>query len=451
MSKTVDMTHGRLGKKILFFALPLALTGILQQLFNAADSIVVGRFANKAAMAAVGSNSSIISLIVNLFVGVSLGANVVIARFTGQKDEDATSRGVHTAVLVSVLFGLLAAGIGEAIAGPLLHSMDVPAEVYPMAEAYLRIYLAGMPVIMLYNFESAIFRSQGNTRTPLICLVIAGVLNVFLNLFFVIVLHMAAAGVAIATVISNLVSSVLMFILLTRHKGPLHVQFSKLRIDWPILKKMMAIGIPSGIQGMMFSLSNIIIQSAINSLGTDVMAGSTASFNIEVFAYYLVNAFGQATTTFVSQNYGAGMPDRCKKTTRIAFGQDLLVTAVMSALVIAFAPQIIHIFNTDPVVIHYGTVRVRWIVGSEIINVFLEIFSGAMRGYGKSLTPAIITFFGVCILRIIYVYTYFRTHHTFDTLMMIYPISWVITAVLLVAAYFVTIGRLKKNGFKIEA
>lgn len=451
MSKTVDMTSGSLGKKILFFALPLALTGILQQLFNSADSIVVGRFASKTAMAAVGTNSAVISLIVNLFVGVSLGANVVIARFTGQKDEDAMSRGVHTAVLISVIFGLIAAGIGEAIASPILHAMGVPAEVYPMAEAYLRIYLAGMPVIMLYNFESAIFRSQGNTRTPLICLVIAGVLNVVLNLFFVIVLHMAAAGVAIATVISNLVSSVLMFIILMRTKGPLHLQWSKLRIDGKILRRMMAIGIPSGIQGMMFSLSNLVIQSAVNSLGTDVMAGSTASLNIEIFAYYLVNAFGQATTTFVSQNYGAGLPDRCKKTTRIAFGQDLLVTAAMSALVIVFAPQLVRIFNTDPMVVHYGTIRVRWIVGAEIINVVMEIMSGAMRGYGKSLAPAIITFFGVCIVRIIYVYTYFRAHHTFSNLMMIYPISWVITAIVLVAAYFYTINKLKKSGFKIES
>lgn len=451
MSKTVDMTHGRLGKKILFFALPLALTGILQQLFNSADSIVVGRFASKAAMAAVGSNSAIIGLIVNLFVGVSLGANVVIARFTGQHDEESMSKGVHTAVLISVIFGLIAAGIGEAISGPMLRSMDVPPDVLPMAEAYLRIYLAGMPVIMLYNFESAIFRSQGNTRTPLICLVVAGVLNVLLNLFFVIVLHMAAAGVAIATVISNLVSSVLMFIILMRTKGPLQIRWSKLRIDGKILRRMMAIGIPSGIQGMMFSLSNLVIQSAVNSLGTDVMAGSTASLNIEIFAYFIVNAFGQATTTFVSQNYGAGLPDRCRKTTQIAFGQDILVTAVFSGIIIALAPQLVHIFNTDPAVIHYGTIRMRWIVGAEIINVFMEIFSGAMRGYGKSLAPAIITFFGVCVVRIIYVYTYFRAHHTFSNLMMIYPISWVITAIVLGFAYFYTVKKLKKQGFKLDA
>lgn len=445
MSRTVDMTHGKLGKKILYFALPVALTGILQQLFNAADSIVVGRFASKAAMAAVGSNSSIISLVVNLFLGISLGANVVIARFTGQNDEESLSRGVHTAVLSSVLFGVIAAAIGEAIAGPMLRAMDVPPDVFPMAEAYLRIYLAGMPVILLYNFESAIFRSQGNTRTPLICLIIAGVLNVLLNLFFVIVLDMAAAGVAIATVVSNLTSSVLMFILLMKSKGPLHLEFSKLRIDGPILGKMMRIGVPSGIQGIMFSLSNLVIQSAINSLGTDVMAGSAASLNVEILAYYLVNAFGQATTTFVSQNYGAGKPDRCKATTRIALGQDLVVTAVMSGLVIAFAPQIIHIFNTDPMVIHYGAIRVRWLVGCELINVFLEILSGAMRGYGKSLSPAIITFVGVCVVRIIYVYTYFRSHHTFSNLVMIYPITWGITVLMLAVVYFYTVRKLKQK------
>lgn len=445
MSKTIDMTHGPLGKKIFTFALPLAFTGILQQLFNAADVAVVGQFANKYAMAAVGSNSSIINLLVSLFMGISLGANIVIARFTGQGDTEKIQRGVRTAIALALISGLLVTAVGECVAGPILRAMGVPASVFPMAEAYLRIYLAGMPVIMLYNFESAIFRSQGNTRTPLICLAIAGVLNVFLNLFFVIVLHMDADGVAIATVISNLVSSAIMFVLLCREKGVLHLDIRKIRIDRRVVGGMLRVGLPSGLQGMLFSLSNIVIQSAVNSLGADVMAASSAAFNLEIMVYYLVNAFGQANTTFVSQNYGAGKMDRCRKTVRISLLQDMGIVLIVSALFLVLAPQLIHFFNSDPAVIHYGAIRLRWIAGSEVVNVFLEGISGAMRGYGHSLTPALIILIGVCGFRILYVYTFFRTHHTFNYLMMVYPMSWAVSDIGLVAAYFLMLRKLRED------
>lgn len=444
MSKTIDMTHGPLGKKIFTFALPLAFTGILQQLFNATDVAVVGQFANKYAMAAVGSNSSIINLLVSLFMGISLGANIVIARFTGQGDTENSARrpnGHRTGAYQRP------AGYGRRRVHrrPILRAMGVPASVFPMAEAYLRIYLAGMPVIMLYNFESAIFRSQGNTRTPLICLAIAGVLNVFLNLFFVIVLHMDADGVAIATVISNLVSSAIMFVLLCREKGVLHLDIRKIRIDRRVVGGMLRVGLPSGLQGMLFSLSNIVIQSAVNSLGADVMAASSAAFNLEIMAYYLVNAFGQANTTFVSQNYGAGKMDRCRKTVRLSLLQDMGIVLIVSALFIVLAPQLIRFFNSDPAVIHYGAIRLRWIAGSEVVNVFLEGISGAMRGYGHSLTPALIILIGVCGFRILYVYTFFRTHHTFNYLMMVYPMSWAVSDIGLVAAYFLMLRKLRKD------
>ncbi len=440
------MTQGALGKRIIAFAIPLALTGMLEQLFNAADTLVVGRFASKYAMAAVGSNSPIIQLIINLFVGIALGANVVIARYTGQGDKEAVSRGIHTAVAVSFLFGLLATGVGEAVAIPMLRAMDVPASVLPMSALYLRIYLAGMPVILLYNFESAIFRSQGNSRTPLVCLLIGGILNVLLNLLFVIVFHMDAGGVALATVISNLVSSLLLFILLIRSKGSMHLSIKKLQIDREILKKMMQVGVPSGVQGMLFSLANIIIQSAVNSLGADAMAASSAALNIEIFVYFLVNGFAQAATTIISQNYGAGKMDRCRKTFWVALGQDLLLTAVASAVICLTAPTLIGFFNSDPAVISFGATRLRWIVGCETTNVFLEILSGTMRGYGKSTTPALMSLIGVCGLRIAYVYTYFRVHHTFGTLMAIYPISWGTTALLLAVAYVLLLRKMRRNG-----
>ncbi len=439
------MVNGPLGRKIFHFALPVALTGMLQQLFNAADVAVVGQFASKYAMAAVGSNSPLINLLVTLFVGISLGGNVMIARFIGQGDPERAERAVHTAVVTAVLSGLLVTALGEAIAAPMLRLMGVPEEVFPMALIYLRIYLAGMPFILLYDFESAIFRSQGNTRTPLNCLVIAGVLNVLLNLLFVIGFHMDADGVALATVLSNVISSGLMFRLLLKGKGTIKLEWRKLRIDRAILRDMMKIGVPSGVQGMMFSLSNIIIQSAINSLGADVMAASSAAFNIEIFAYYLVNGFGQATTTFVSQNYGAGKPERCRKATQIAFWQDMGVTALFMAVTIGFAPYFIRIFNSDATVIALGVIRIRYIVGGELINVFMEIFSGAMRGYGKSLAPAVISLFGVCVIRIVYVYTYFRVHHTWTDLMRIYPISWAVTAAALVIAYVFLIRKMRKG------
>ena len=268
------MVNGSLGDKILEFAVPLAFTGILQQVFNAADVAVVGRFVGKNAMAAVGSNAPIVGLMVNLFVGISLGANVVIARFTGQGNEKGVRKSVNTAVLVAVISGVLLTIIGWLVSRPLLELMSVPKQVMPMALAYLRMYLLGMPVILLYNFESAIFRSQGDTTTPLICLLAAGILNVILNLFFVIVVNMTADGVALATVISNVVSSSLMFVILCRSKSNIKIEIKELGINKHILSQMLKIGVPAGLQGMVFSFSNICIQSAVNSLGADIMAAS---------------------------------------------------------------------------------------------------------------------------------------------------------------------------------
>ncbi len=275
------MLHGSIWDKLLMFALPLAATGMLQQLFNAADVAVVGRFVGPNAMAAVGSNSAIIGLLVNGFVGISLGANVVISRFTGQGNAEGIGKSVHTSVLFSLIGGVVITLLGELIAPALLGLMSVPDEVFPMALAYLRVYLLGMPVIFLYNFESAIFRSQGDTKTPLVCLVISGVLNVFLNLFFVCVVGMTADGVATATVLSNLVSSALLFVLLRRRKDLIRLEVSRLRIHTDVLGSIVRIGLPAGLQSMVFSLSNMCIQSAINSLGADVMAASSAAFNNE--------------------------------------------------------------------------------------------------------------------------------------------------------------------------
>lgn len=434
-SKEMDMLNGPLGMKILRFAIPLAATGILQQLFNAADVAVVGQFAGTTAMAAVGSNSPIIGLMVNLFVGVSLGTNVVIARFIGQENKEGVKHAVHTSILVALICGVAIAILGELFAPRLLHLLGVPEDVLPYSTLYLRIYAAGMPVILLYNFESAIFRSQGDTRTPLICLTVSGIINVLLNLFFVVGLHMSVDGVAIATVTSNLVSSAMLFYFLRKHTGLIHVDMKSFKIDFKVLRQILQIGLPAGLQGMVFALSNLSVQSAINSLGSTVMAASSAAFNVEIFLYYLLNSFGQACTTFVGQNYGAGKLDRCITATRLAVIMDIVVTLIGSALILTFSAKILSIFNADPAVIANGQIRLKYIVGGEILNTFMEVFSGALRGYGESLKPAVMTFIGVVGIRVSWIFFVFPKYPTFETIMIVYPLSWGVTAIAIVAVY----------------
>lgn len=312
----LDMLNGSIWNKLPVFALPIAATGILEQLFNASDIAIVGNFAQTdktAAVAAVGANSPIIGLILNLFIGIALGANVVIANAIGRDDRQTVQKAVHTSMVVSVIGGVLVAIIGELIAEPLLTVLNVPDDVLELALLYLRIYFLGMPVILLYNFEAAIFRSIGETKMPLIALTLSGILNVLLNLFFVIVLKMSVNGVATATVIANVVSAGILYIKLVKSDKYIKVEFKKLRIDGKVFAKIMQIGLPAGIQSAVFAVANIVIQGAINSLGTTVIAASSAAFNIEIIAYNVMNSFSQACTTFVGQNFGANKIDRCKK------------------------------------------------------------------------------------------------------------------------------------------
>lgn len=430
---------------MLTFALPLALTSILQQLFNAADIAVIGRFAGKHAMAAVGSNSPIIGLLVNLFVGVSIGANVIISNYTGQNNQRKVSEATHTAVILAACCGLLITIVGQLIAQPMVNLLGTPEEIAPMAVEYLRIYFLGMPFIMLYNFESAIFRSQGDTGTPLLCLTVSGIINVILNLVFVIGLRIDVAGVALATVIANIVSSSLLFLLLCKSKGAIRIQKQNLRINRAILENILRIGLPSGLQGAVFSISNLIIQSAINSLGADVVAGSAAAFNLEIIGYYILNSFGQAAVTFVGQNYGAGQLRRCREITKQVLLLDELFTVVVAVLLILFGRQLLMIFNEDPVVIHYGYIRVYTLLSAEVINVVIEVLSGAMRGYGSSMVPAMVTFIGICGVRIIWVYSVFNYSHTWNTLMAVYPVSWLVTMLVMIFAYYREVRKINRR------
>ena len=433
----LDMLHGPIWSKIPAFALPVAATAILEQLFNASDIAVVGNFTgaeSTAAVAAVGANSPIISLIVNLFVGIALGTNVAIAHAVGQGEQEDIHKAVHTSVVFSLLAGVLVAILGELLAAPLLGMLQVPDQVFPLALLYLRIYLAGLPVILLYNFEAAIFRSIGETRVPLITLAVSGVLNVLLNLFFVAVLHMTVNGVAIATVISNGVSAILLYRRLRRTPQSIHLDPKQLRIDGPILRRILRIGLPAGLQSAIFCISNIVIQAAINSLGTVVMAASSAAYNIEVVTYYILNSFSQACTTFVGQNFGAGEIRRCRRTLLLCLIEGIIALLMGIGLILFFGKKLLAIFNSNPEVISTGYIRLMMVMLSHFLSLIYEVMSGYLRGFGISLPPALLTIFGVCVIRIAWIQLVFPHSRTFRTIMTAYPISLFVTMLLIFCA-----------------
>lgn len=449
-----DMINSSIWKTIPLFALPVAATAILEQLFNASDIAIVGNFTGAqktAAVAAVGANSAIIALVVNLFVGIALGANVVIANAVGRKDDESVRKAVHTSIVVSVFGGILVGVLGEIFATPILRLLNVPDDVFPLALVYLRIYLLGLPVILLYNFEAAIFRSIGDTRTPLVALVISGVLNVALNLFFVVVLKMTVNGVAIATVISNAVSALILFRQLLKSNQVVRVDFKKLRVDSAILAQILRIGLPAGIQSSVFAISNIVIQAAINSLGTVIMAASSAAYNIEIITYYILNSFAQACTTFVGQNFGAGKMNRCKKTLALCLVEGGIVLAVAIAAVLVFGKNLLSLFNSDPEVVKAGYIRLMFAMASHSFSLFYEVMSGYLRGFGISLVPAILTMIGVCGVRIAWIELVFPQSHTFQTIMTAYPLSLSTTALLiLIAVICCRPARRFKTGFSVN-
>ena len=434
-SYEINMTQGPLLSKLIQFSVPLALSGILQLLFNAADIVVVGRFAGSHALAAVGSTGALNMLIINLFMGLSIGVNVLCARFYGAGQDRDLSETVHTAILVAALSGLILIGLGVSLSRPLLRLMDTPADVIDHSVLYMRIIFAGMPVSMLYNFGSAVLRAVGDTQRPLYFLLTAGVINVLLNLFFVIVLHMGVAGVALATIISQTVSAALVLLCLTRCEGAYRLDLKKLKIHGPKLRDMARIGIPAGIQSSMFSISNVLIQSTVNSFGSIAMAGSTAAGNIEGFLFTTLDAFTQGCQSFVSQNYGAKKLDRVRKIVWICVA---LCTAVGAALGITAwlcGRTLLGIYSSDPQVIDYGMQRMA--INSALYFTFapMNIFSGAMRGLGNSLLPMADSVLGTCVLRVAWVYTVFALFPSWQMLFVSYPVSWALTGLLAGVSY----------------
>ncbi len=439
------MTQGSLADKILFFALPVAITAILQQFYNTVDVATTGHLVGTEAMAAVGTNSPIIALLVSLFQGISLGANVTIATAIGAGDKDRAHKAVHTAIVVALVGGVIFAVATEILAAPLLVALEVPADVMDMALGYLRIYLLGLPVIFLYDFEAAIMRSVGDTRKPLYALLVSSAVNVVLDLAACTVLGWGVWGVSAATVIATGVATLILFVDLLRSPTDVRVNLRDLAVDPWSLKRTLKVGLPAGIQASLFSVANIVIQGATNELGSTAIAASSASVSLETITYYSIGAFGQACTTFVGQNNGARKPDRCWRTLKVTAAETAAVCGTFIVLVLSFGHQLLGLFNPDPAVIQLGYIRLFYVVAAHTFTMITEVSSGYLRGYGVSLSPAIVTLFSIVVIRLVYVFAIYPASPGFEHLMRIYPITLGINAVGIVALFLVLHKSLGKS------
>ena len=430
----IDMCNGSLWDKILLFALPLMLSSMLQLLFNAADVVVVGRFAGKEALAAVGSNTSLINLMINLFVGLSVGTNVVVARDLGAGRRDNVSRSVHTSVTLALASGVVMMIFGVVMVRNILEWMSSPTDVIDLATVYLRIYFCGMPANIFYNFGSAILRAQGGTQRPLYYLTIAGVVNVVLNLIFVIVLRLDVAGVALATIIAQYISALLVIRCLMREQGPLHLDLKKLRLEWPVVRRILEVGLPAGFQGILFAMSNVVIQSSLNSFNDPVIvAGSAASANIESFVYAGMNSIYQSSITFTGQNYGAGKVDRVDRVVMECVGYVAAIGLILGNLVYFFGDQLAGIYAPgEPEVVAQALIRMGFIACPYFFCGIMDTMTGVLRGIGYSVIPMVVSLVGACGLRILWVATVFQLYRSPATLYFSYPVTWSITGGVLI-------------------
>ena len=445
----IDMSQGPLMGKIIRFSIPLMLTSVLQLLFNAADTVVVGRFAGSESLAAVGSTGSLINLIVNLFMGFSVGANVLVARYYGSQDAKNLSESVHTSVVVGLVGGIAVGVIGFFAAPPLLQIMGTPEDVLPKAALYTRVYFAGMPFTGMYNFGAAILRSVGDTKRPLYFLSIAGVVNVVLNLIFVIVFHMDVAGVAVATVISNAICAVLIFITLLKTDAAYGVRLNQLRVHKDKLIALAHVGIPSGIQGMVFSVSNMTVQSAVNSFGSTIMAGNTAAANLEGFLYVALNAFHHGALAATSQSVGAGRPERVKKVVGVCTTLVTVIGLVLGLLMVLFREPLVNIYSSEPDVIEVGMTRMVVMCSLYFTCGLMDMMVGCIRGMGYSIMPTIVSLLGACGIRVLWVMTIFAAFPTIGVLYAVFPVSWAISSAAhfgcFLAVYKRFVARYQKN------
>ena len=445
----INMTEGPLLSRILSFSGPLILTGILQLLYNAADVIVVGNYAGHEALAAVSSTGSLINLLVNVFMGLGVGASVVIARNYGARDIPAMRRAEHTAMTLALFMGIGVGIFGFVMAKPLLQMMDSPPDVIDGAALYVRIYFLGMPANMLYNFGAAAMRAVGDTRRPMIYLMLSGLVNVLLNLLLVIVFHMDVAGVAIATVASQVVSMVLVLLCLFRTRGTIQLNLRECRIDGKSLKEIIRIGLPAGLQGSLFSVSNVMIQSSVNSFGSLVVAGNGVASNIEGFVYVAMNAQHQADMTFASQNYGAGKPERVKRTLWCCLGVVTAIGLGMGLLILLFGVPLMSLYNPEEQVIACGMVRMSVVMPTYFLCGLMDVMVGQLRGIGYSIMPMIVSLTGACLLRIVWILTVFAQEHTLTVLYMSYPVSWFVTFAIHFLCYMI-VARKRLEKLKSE-
>ncbi len=444
-NREMDMLHGPLLKKILLFTLPIALSSMLQQLFNAADTSIVGYFDNANSLAAVGTNGEIIALIVSLSSGLAIGVNVLIANQIGQKKTDKIPEIIHTAVWLAVIIGIAGLFIGQCITRPLLSLIQTPDKIIGLAEIYLKIYFLGYPFLLLYDFGSAVLRARGDSRYPFIALTLAGVVNVLLNVFFVVILHIDVAGVAIATDISTALSAGMVVWRLRKElSGNCFLHDGVVHIHSDYVMQILKTGIPSAIQGAVFCFANIFVQASVNSFGAVTIAGSTIAMNFEYFVYYVITAFGQTATTFTSQNYAGNQKKRCHRILWICLIASTLFSLVIIEPIILFRTGFSGLFSTEQEVIQNACIRIMCILFFEPICSLYEIPAGALRGTGHSALPAVMTVIGTCAFRIIWICTVFRVHTKLEVLYSAFPISWVITIVLIVGC-FVVVRPLKEG------
>ena len=434
---SVDMLHGPLALKIICFALPIALSSMLQQLFNAADTSVVGRFADSNALAAVGTNGEIVALLVTLSAGLSVGVNVLLARCIGEQKNEQISEILHTALVLAFLLGASGLLLGQVISHPVLVLIKTPSEILAEAVLYLRIYFLGFPFLMLYDFGSAILRAKGNSRLPFLILILSGVVNVLLNLVFVIVCKAGVAGVSAATAISTALSAMLVLFALHWETDDFHLSMKKLCLRPQYLAEILIIGIPSAVQGAVFCFANIFVQASVNSFGAIATAGSTIAMNFEYFGYFMITAFGQAATTFTSQNYAARQIDRCKKILAICLAGSFLLSAMITVPLTVFRVQAAGLFSGDSAVVEAACVRIMLILLFEPICGCYETPAGVLRGTGHSTLPAVITIVGTCFLRIIWIFTVFAYQDTLESLFVVFPISWVVTILLMTGSFLI--------------
>lgn len=441
----MDMCNGPLFTKIVIFAVPLILSGILQLLFNAADIVVVGRFAGSESLAAVGSTSALINLLVNVFIGLSVGANVLVAQFYGAQKLRELEETVHTAMLLAACSGVFLIVVGVTLADPLLELMGTPDDVLPLSALYMKIFFVGMPATLVYNFGSAILRAVGDTRRPLYYLLTAGIVNVILNLFFVIGCSMGVAGVALATVISQCISAGLIVQCLIRTDAPYRLKLEQLRIVPSRAAMIAKIGLPAGFQGAIFSISNVLIQSSVNSFGSVAMAGNTASANIEGFVYTAMNAVYQTALSFSSQNYGARKFKRMTKILLYCLGLVTLVGLVMGGGAVLMGRQLLGIYSSDPEVIQFGMNRLKLICGPYFVCGLMDTMVGGLRGMGCSIVPMLVSLTGACAFRVVWIFTVFAMNRTLQTLYLSYIVSWTITFTAHVVCYVVIRRKLVRQ------